>query len=76
MEWVEGSRPRLPEPVCERRFLAMIRKRAHSLLLRLRYLKLLAEIEVLISMSGIRRDLDFRIAKPQSPLVGERFLTL
>jgi len=42
----------------------MIRKRINSFLLRLRYLELLAEIKVLIGLSGIRRDLDFRRAKP------------
>jgi len=42
----------------------MIRKRVNSFLSRLRYLKLLAEVKVLIGLSGIRRDLDFRGAKP------------
>jgi hypothetical protein len=42
----------------------MIRKRVNSFLSRLRYSKLLAEIRVLIGLSGIRRDLDFRGAKP------------
>lgn len=42
----------------------MMRKRVNSFLLKLRYLMLLAEINVLISISGVRRDLDFRRAKP------------
>jgi hypothetical protein len=42
----------------------MLRKKIGSFLLRLRYLKLQAEIKVLIGLSGIRRDLDFRGAKP------------
>ena len=42
----------------------MMLKRVNSFLLRLQYLKLLAEIKVLIGLSGIRRDLDFRRAKP------------
>jgi hypothetical protein len=42
----------------------MRQRKVNSFLLRLRYLKLLAEIKVLIGLSGIRRDLDFRKAKP------------
>jgi hypothetical protein len=42
----------------------MIRKRVNSLLLRLRYLRLLAEINVLMGLRAIRRDQDFRRAKP------------
>ena len=54
---------------CQKRFekgglQAMLRKKIDSFLLRLRYLKLLAEIKVLIGLSGIRKDLDFRRAKP------------
>jgi len=43
---------------------AMIRKRIISFLLKLRYLKLLAEIYVLMRLSAIRRNQDFRRAKP------------
>jgi hypothetical protein len=42
----------------------MMRKRVNSFLLRLRYLKLLAEINILIGLNGVRRELDFRKAKP------------
>ena len=42
---------------------AMIRKRVNSFLLKLRYLKLLAEINILIGLNGVRRELDFRKAK-------------
>ena len=42
----------------------MLRKKMGAFLLRLRCLELLAEIKVLVGLSGIRRDLDFRRAKP------------
>jgi hypothetical protein len=42
----------------------MIHKRMNSLLRRLKYLRLLVEINVLMSLRGIRRDQDFRRAKP------------
>jgi hypothetical protein len=43
---------------------AMMRKRINSFLLKLRYLMLLAEIHVLMGVRTIRRDQDFRRAKP------------
>jgi hypothetical protein len=36
-------------------FRPMIRKRVNSLLLRLRYLKLLAEINILMGLNGVRK---------------------
>ena len=42
---------------------AMIRKRVNSFLLKLRYLKLLAEINILIGLNGVKKELDFRKAK-------------
>jgi hypothetical protein len=42
----------------------MMRKKVNSFLLKLRYLMLLVEINVLSGLSGVRRDLDFRRAKP------------
>ena len=45
-------------------FWAMMRKRVNSFLLKLRYLMLLAEINVLIGLSGVRRELDLRKPKP------------
>jgi hypothetical protein len=45
-------------------FQAMILKRVISLLLRLRYLGLLMEINVLMGLRAIWRDQDFRRAKP------------
>jgi hypothetical protein len=42
----------------------MMRRRVNSFLLRVRYLKLLAEINILIGLNGVRRELDFRKAKP------------
>jgi hypothetical protein len=42
----------------------MLRKKIDAFLLRLRCLKLLAEIKVLVGLSRIRRDLDSRRAKP------------
>ena len=41
----------------------MIRKRINSFLLKLRYLRLLAEINILIGFNGVRRESDFRKAK-------------
>jgi hypothetical protein len=54
---------------CQKRFAkgglqAMLQKKIDAFLLRLRCLKLLAEIKVLVGLSGIRRDLDFKRAKP------------
>ena len=43
---------------------AMMRRRVNSFLLRLRYLKLLAEINILMGLNGVRRELDLRKAKP------------
>ena len=43
---------------------AMMRKKVNSFLLKLRYLMLLAEINVLIGLSGARRELDLRKVKP------------
>jgi hypothetical protein len=43
---------------------AMIRKRVNSLLSRMRYLGLQAEINVLMGFNGVRRELDFRKVKP------------
>jgi len=45
----------------------MIRKRIGLFLLKLRYLMLLVEISVLSGLSGVRRDLDLRKAKPNLP---------
>ena len=45
------------------RLQTMVRKRVYSFVLRLRYLKLLAEINILIRLSGVKRELDFRKAK-------------
>jgi hypothetical protein len=42
----------------------MMRKRVNSFLLKLRYLTLLAEINVLIGLNGVKKELDFRRAKP------------
>jgi hypothetical protein len=42
----------------------MMRRRVNSFLLRVRYLKLLAEINILIGLNGVRRELDFRKAIP------------
>jgi hypothetical protein len=42
---------------------AMIRKRVNSFFLKLRYLKLLAEINILIGLNGVKRELGFRKAK-------------
>jgi hypothetical protein len=41
----------------------MIRKRVNSFLSELRYLKLLAEINILIGLNGVKKGLDFRKAK-------------
>lgn len=41
----------------------MIRRRVNSFLLRLRYLKLVAEVNILIGVNGVKRELDFRKAK-------------
>jgi hypothetical protein len=46
------------------RFAAMIRKTVNALFLRLKYLRLLAEINILIHLTAMRRDQDFRRAKP------------
>lgn len=43
---------------------AMIQRRVTLLLLRLRYLRLLAEINVLMGLRAIRKDQDFRRTKP------------
>ena len=43
---------------------AMIRKRVNSFLLKLRYLKLLAEINILIGLNGVKREVNFR--KPRA----------
>jgi len=40
----------------------MMRRKIDSFLLRLRYLKLLAEIYILIALIGVRRELNFRKA--------------
>ena len=42
---------------------AMVRKRVYSFILRLRYLKLLAEINILIGLRGIKKESDFRKTK-------------
>jgi hypothetical protein len=42
----------------------MMRKRVNSLLLRLRYLRLLLEIHLLMGLSGVRREADLRKARP------------
>jgi hypothetical protein len=42
---------------------AVTRKRVNSFLLKLRYLKLLVEINILIGLNGVKRELDFRKAK-------------
>ena len=42
----------------------MIKKRINAFILKLRYWMLLAEINALMSLRGIRRDQDFRRAKP------------
>jgi hypothetical protein len=47
----------------DRRFQAMVRKRVYSFLLRLRYLRLLAEINILFGLKGIKRESDFRKTK-------------
>jgi len=44
--------------------LAMIHKRVNPLFWRLKYLRLLAEINVLMTLRAIRKDQDFRRAKP------------
>ena len=41
----------------------MLRRKMNSFLLRLRYLKLLAEIKVLIGLSGVRRESGFQKGK-------------
>lgn len=50
-----------------RKLQAMIRKRVNSLLLRMRYLRLLAEINVLIGLNAIRRDQGFKRAESFPP---------
>ena len=42
---------------------ATVRKRVYSFILRLRYLRLLAEINILIALTGVKRDSDFRKEK-------------
>jgi hypothetical protein len=42
----------------------MIQKKINAFLLRLRYLRLLLEINVLMGLSGARRDLGLRKARP------------
>jgi hypothetical protein len=42
----------------------MMRKRVNHFLLKLRYLMLLAETNILISLSGVRRELNLTKAKP------------
>ena len=55
---------------------AMIRKRVNSLLLRMRYLRLLAEINVLIGLNAIRRDQGFKRAESYPPPETGEFLSL
>jgi hypothetical protein len=42
----------------------MIRKKINAFLLRLRYLKLLLEINIWVGFSGARRDLGLRKVRP------------
>jgi len=42
---------------------AMVRKGVYSFILRLRYLRLLAEINILIGLKGIKRESAFRKTK-------------
>jgi hypothetical protein len=42
----------------------MMRKRVNYFLLKLRYLMLLAETNILISLSGVRRELDLTEVRP------------
>ena len=42
---------------------AMIRKRVNSVVLKLRYLILLVEINILIGLHGVKKEFDFKKAK-------------
>jgi hypothetical protein len=52
----------------------MMRGKVSSFLLRLRYLKLLAEIYILIAFNGFRKKLDFSKAKSPYPKRAAHFL--
>ena len=45
-------------------FQATVRERIYAFILRLRYLRLLAETNILIGLSGAKRELDFKRQKP------------